>query len=40
MPENLENSAVATGLENVSLHSNKKQGNTKECSSYSTVALI
>ena len=26
MPENLENSAVATGLENVSFHSNPKEG--------------
>ena len=25
MPENLENSAVATGLENVSFHSNPKE---------------
>ena len=35
MPANLENSAVATGLENVSFHSNPK-----ECSSYCTIALI
>ena len=35
MPANLENSAVATGLEKVSLHSNPK-----ECSNYHTVALI
>ena len=35
MPANLENSAVATGLENVSFHSNPK-----ECSNYHTVALI
>ena len=26
MPENMENSAVATGLENVSFHSNSKEG--------------
>ena len=26
MPENLENSAVATGLEKVSFHSNPKEG--------------
>ena len=26
MPANLENSAVATGLENVSFHSNPKEG--------------
>ena len=35
MPANLENSAVATGLENVSFHSNPK-----ECSNYHTIALI
>ena len=40
MPENLENSAVATRLEKVSFHSNPKKGNAKECSSYHTVALI
>ena len=34
MPVNLENSAVATGLE-VSFHSN-----SKECSNYCTIALI
>ena len=39
MPVNLENSAVATGLEKVSFHSNLK-GNTKECSNYRTTALI
>ena len=39
MPTNLENSAVATGLEKVSFHSNTK-GNAKECSNYSTIALI
>ena len=39
MPANLENSAVATGLEEVSFHSNSK-GNAKECSIYCTVALI
>ena len=32
MPPNLENSAVATGLE--------KKGNAKECSNYCTIALI
>ena len=31
---NLENSAVATGLEKVSFHSNPKKGNAKECSNY------
>src|SRR5574340_1031740 len=35
MPANLENSAVATGLEKVSFHSN-----SKECSNYRTIALI
>ena len=39
MPANLENSAVATGLEKVSFHSNPK-GNTKKCSNYHTIALI
>ena len=37
---NLDNSAVATGLEKVSFHSNPKKGNTKECSKYGTIALI
>ena len=40
MPANLENSAVATGLEKVSFHSNPKEGNAKECSDYCTTALI
>ena len=40
MPANLENSAVATGLEKVSFHSNPKESNAKECSDYSTIALI
>ena len=35
MPANLENSAVATGLEKVSFHSNPK-----ECSIYRIIALI
>ena len=39
MPANLENSAVATGLEKVSFHSNPK-GNAKECSNYCTIAFI
>ena len=39
MPANLENSAVATGLEKVSFNSNPK-GNVKECSNYRTIALI
>ena len=37
---NLENSAVATGLEKVSCHFNPKKGNAKECSNYCTIALI
>ena len=40
MPANLENSAVATGLEKVSFHSNHKKGNAKICSNYCTTALI
>ena len=39
MPANLENSAVATGLEKGSFHSNPKEGNAKECSNYRTIAL-
>jgi len=38
MPANLENSAVATGLEKVSFHSIPKKGNAKECSN--TITLI
>ena len=40
MTANLENSAVATGLEKVSFHSNPKKGNDKECSNYHTIAFI
>ena len=40
MPANLENSAVATGLEKVSFHSNPRKGNAKECSNYCTIAFI
>ena len=40
MPANLENSAVATGLEKVYFHSNSKKGNAKEYSNYHTIALI
>ena len=39
MPANLENSAVATGVEKVSFHSNPK-GKAKESSNYCTTALI
>jgi len=35
MPASLENSAIATGLEKVSFHSNPK-----ECSNYHAIALI
>ena len=40
MPANLENSAVATGLEKVSFIPMPKKGNAKECLNYNTVALI
>ena len=40
MPANLENSAVATGLEKVSFHFNPKKGNDKECSNHCTIAHI
>ena len=40
MPANLENSAVATGLEKVSFIPIPKKGSAKECSNYCTVALI
>ena len=40
MSANLENSAVATGLEKVSFHSNAKKGNATESSNYCTTALI
>ena len=40
MSANLENSAVTTGLEEVSFHSSPKKGNAKECSDYHTIALI
>ena len=35
-----ENSAVATGLEKFSFHSNPKKGDAKECSNYHTIGLI
>uniref|UniRef100_A0A8C6DVR0 Reverse transcriptase domain-containing protein n=1 Tax=Moschus moschiferus TaxID=68415 RepID=A0A8C6DVR0_MOSMO len=38
MPANLENSAVATGLEKISFHFKERQ--CQECSNYSTTALI
>ena len=40
MPANLGNSAVATGLEKISLIPIPKKGNAKECSNYQTVAPI
>ena len=41
MPANLENSAVATGLEKRSVFIPiPKKGNAKECSNYHTTALI
>ena len=40
MPANLENSAVATGLEKVCFRSSPKEGSAKECSNYHTIALI
>ena len=41
MPANLENSAVATGLEKFAVFIPiAKKGNAKECSNYRTIALI
>ena len=40
MPANLENSAVATGLERSVFTPIPKKGNTKECSNYHRIALI
>ena len=40
MPVNLENSAVDTGLEKVSFHSNPKEGQCQKCSNYCMIALI
>ena len=40
MSANLENPAVAMGLEKVSFHPSPKKGNPKECSKYQTVVLI
>ena len=39
MPANLENSAVATGLEKSVCIPIPKKGNAKECSNYCTIAL-
>ena len=40
MPANLENSAVATGLEKAIFIPIPKKGNAKECSNYYIIALI
>ena len=40
MPANLENSAVATGLEKVSFHSNHKERQCQRMLKYCTIALI
>ena len=40
MSANLENSAVATGLEKVSFHSNPKEMQCQICSNYIKIALI
>ena len=40
MPANLENSAVATGLERSVFIPIPKKGNAKECSNYCTIAFI
>ena len=40
MPANLENSAVATGLEKVNFHSNPKERQCQRMHKYHTLALI
>ena len=40
MPANLENSAMATGLEKVSFHSDPKERQCQRMSNYHTIALI
>ena len=40
MPANLENAAVATGLEKLVFIPTPKKHNAKECSNYHTVALV
>ena len=40
MPANLENSALATGLEKSVFIPISKKGNAKECSNYCTIVLI
>ena len=40
MSANLENSALATGLEKVSFHSSPKERQCQKCSNYCTIAFI
>ena len=40
MPTNLENSAVTTGMEKVSFHSNPKERQCQRMLNYHTIALI
>ena len=40
MPANLENSAVATGLQKVSFHSNPKERQCQRMFKYCTIAII
>ena len=40
MPTNLENSAVATGMEKVNFYFNPKDRQCKGCSNYHTIGLI
>ena len=40
MPGNLENSAVATGLEKISFHTNPKERQCKKCANYHMISLI
>ena len=40
MPANMENSAVAPGLEKVSFYSNPKERQCQKCSNYHTIAFI
>ena len=39
MSANLENPAVATGMEKVSFHANSKEGQAKECSNNWKIEL-
>ena len=40
IPADLENSAVVTGLEKISFHSNPKERKCQKCSNHHTIALI